>query len=51
MMRWYDEKFYFANSRKEIILGENYKFSKLAIVGIIGLEFNTVFSFFIDNVD
>jgi len=41
MMRWNDEKFYFANTGKEFILGKDYKFSQLAILEIIGLEFNT----------
>jgi len=51
MMRWKGEKFYFSNSEKEYILGKDYKFSKLAILEIIGLEFNTEFSFYIDNVE
>jgi len=40
MMRIRDEKFFFTNSKKEIILGKDYQLSKLVLLEIIELEFN-----------
>jgi len=46
MMRWKNEKLIFTfSSNKEFILGKDCKFSKLILLEIIGIEFNSKFSF------